>query len=80
LGADYSSRSRRIFSVRQVSAKERDMTNTRQRKAPEPSIAALTAGLLLLFLTASLTMALLASHAGLLLDGTKSITMSATRG
>jgi hypothetical protein len=56
------------------------MTNTRQRKAPEPSIAALTAGLLLLFLTASLTMALLASHAGLLLDGTKSITMSATRG
>ncbi len=45
------------------------MTNKPQRKTPEPSIAALTAGLLVLFLTASLTMALLASRAGSLPDG-----------
>lgn len=45
------------------------MTNERPRNAPDPSIAGLTAKLLLLFVCVSLALGYVATHTGLLPDG-----------
>ena len=49
------------------------MTNWNQRNARQPSTTSLTAALLLFFVTLSLTVGWLSSHAGLLRDNTSSL-------
>ena len=49
------------------------MTNWIRRNAPQPSTTRLTAALLLFFVTLSLTIGWLSSHAGLLRDNTSSL-------
>jgi hypothetical protein len=50
-------------------SKERDMTNEKPRNAADPSIAVITAKLLLLFVCVSLALGFVATRTGLLPDG-----------
>jgi hypothetical protein len=50
-----------------------EMTNEKQNKTPEPSVAGLTAALVLFFVTMSLAMGFITIHVGLLPNGLNAI-------
>jgi hypothetical protein len=58
-------------------AKERDMTSENRRKPSEPSVAMLTAKLVLLFVAVSLVLSFAAGRAGLLPDRTSPLDLIA---
>jgi hypothetical protein len=58
-------------------AKERAMTSERRNKTSEPSVAMLTAKLLLLFVVVSLVLSFAAGRAGLLPDRTSPLDLIA---